>query len=73
MSRFNRKGAVTRGGRKRVQKDRSGKPVPSKGIALVTEGPHGFAQACQKAGVPPTRRQRSKFERKTGLAYQVGR
>ena len=44
MARFNRKGSVTRGGRRRAKQ--------AAVIRLVTEGPHGFAQACQKAGIP---------------------
>lgn len=29
-----------------------------------------FKEACEKAGIEPTRRQASKFRRKMGLAYQ---
>ena len=29
-----------------------------------------FKSACEKAGIPETRRQASKFRRKTGLAYR---
>lgn len=29
-----------------------------------------FLNACEKASIPPTKRQASKFRRKQGLAYQ---
>ena len=29
-----------------------------------------FTDACEKAGIPPTLRQASRFSRKRGLAYQ---
>lgn len=40
---------------------------------LKSEDPK-FLEACAKAGIPPTRRQASKWLAKRGLAYkQVGR
>jgi transposase len=32
-----------------------------------------FKKACEKAGIPPSARQASKWFRKAGLAYQKGR
>ena len=39
---------------------------------LKSEDPK-FLMACVKAGIPPTRRQASKWLSKRGLAYKIGR
>ena len=31
-----------------------------------------FRRACEKVGIPPTKRQASKWRRKVGLAYKKG-
>lgn len=42
-----------------------------KGALDNAESP--FIKACEKAGIPPTRRQASKWLSKRGLAYKFGR
>lgn len=41
-----------------------------KEIKLLDSPPKEFAAACERAGIPPTRRQYSKFLRKRGLAFR---
>ena len=41
--------------------------ITNKEFALHSQA---FLRACEKASIPPTKRQASKFRRKQGLAYQ---
>jgi len=72
MSRFNRKGATTKGGKRRITRDKNGKAVPAKSVAM--SGNPAFTARCAANGITPTRRQESKFRNKCGALYQkVGR
>ena len=47
-------------------KNADGKPT----FAFFAAHDEGFINACQKAGIPATARQASKWSRQRGLAYQ---
>lgn len=79
MSRFNRKGSVTKGGRKRIHRDRKGQPLPSKTVQMATVEAKGLLGAfnskpnrlAQERGISLTRRQLSKFRNGYGALHRA--
>lgn len=46
-------------------------PKGFKSNAAFAEKDSGFRDACEKAGIPPTKRQASKYRRGFGMAYNA--
>ena len=42
-------------------------------VKFFSEGDKNFVEACEKAGLKPTRRQASKWLRRKGKAFNEGR
>lgn len=52
--------------REAAAKNAAGRPT----FAYIAEHDEDFRAACERAGIPATARQASKYARKRGLAYQ---